>query len=200
MRTSPRRSAAIPICWCIARSKRRWLPQFLLRSSLHDGRIADPRRREFAARAARRRCIARCDGLPEVPVPAAAGRRDLRCDDHQRARIRPVRAAEGNAHRRVGAYFGNSRETIGNSSTAAWAWSGQRTGRRWQLGDTVRVRLSRVDLTQRQIDFELLDADGAASHGTVRAPRPRRKGPRQRGAVADNAGGGGPKRGRGGRG
>jgi hypothetical protein len=48
---------------------------------------------------------------------------------------------------------------------------GQRTGRRWQLGDTVRVRLSRVDLTQRQIDFELLDADGAASHGTVRAPR-----------------------------
>ncbi len=48
---------------------------------------------------------------------------------------------------------------------------GQRTGRRWQLGDMVRVRLSRVDLTQRQIDFELLDADGAASHGTVRAPR-----------------------------
>src|ERR1700720_3000837 len=48
---------------------------------------------------------------------------------------------------------------------------GQRTGRRWQLGDTVRVRLSRVDLTQRQIDFELLDAQGAASHGTVRAPR-----------------------------
>ena len=48
---------------------------------------------------------------------------------------------------------------------------GQRTGRRWQMGDTVRVRLNRVDLTQRQIDFELLDADGAASHGTVRAPR-----------------------------
>jgi ribonuclease R len=48
---------------------------------------------------------------------------------------------------------------------------GQRTGRRWQMGDTVRVRLSRVDLTQRQIDFELLDADAAASHGTVRAPR-----------------------------
>jgi ribonuclease R len=48
---------------------------------------------------------------------------------------------------------------------------GQRTGRRWQLGDSVRVRLSRVDLTQRQIDFELLDADGSTSHGTVRAPR-----------------------------
>ena len=48
---------------------------------------------------------------------------------------------------------------------------GQRTGRRWQMGDSVRVRLSRVDLTQRQIDFELLDADAAASHGTVRAPR-----------------------------
>jgi len=48
---------------------------------------------------------------------------------------------------------------------------GQRTGRRWQMGDAVRVRLSRVDLAQRQIDFELLDADAAASRGTVRAPR-----------------------------
>src|SRR5450631_1818838 len=48
---------------------------------------------------------------------------------------------------------------------------GQRTGRRWQMGDEVRVRLSRVDLTQRQIDFELLDPEAAASRGTVRAPR-----------------------------
>src|SRR5208283_2701537 len=48
---------------------------------------------------------------------------------------------------------------------------GRRTGRRWQMGDSVRVRLSRVDLTQRQIDFELLDADGAVSQGTVRASR-----------------------------
>jgi ribonuclease R len=71
---------------------------------------------------------------------------------------------------------------------------GQRTGRRWQMGDTVRVRLSRVDLTQRQIDFELLDAEGSASRGTVHAPR--------RGAGAQRGGdGGGPKRGgRGGRG
>ncbi len=48
---------------------------------------------------------------------------------------------------------------------------GQRTGRRWQMGDGVRVRLSRVDLAQRQIDFELLDAESSATHGTVRAPR-----------------------------
>jgi ribonuclease R len=48
---------------------------------------------------------------------------------------------------------------------------GQRTGRRWQMGDSVRVRLTRVDLTQRQIDFELVDANASASHGTVRAPR-----------------------------
>jgi len=48
---------------------------------------------------------------------------------------------------------------------------GQRTGRRWQLGDSVKVRLIRVDLTQRQIDFELVDPDASASHGTVRAPR-----------------------------
>lgn len=48
---------------------------------------------------------------------------------------------------------------------------GQRTGRRWQMGDAVRVRLSRVDLAQRQIDFELLDAESSTTHGTVRAPR-----------------------------
>jgi ribonuclease R len=48
---------------------------------------------------------------------------------------------------------------------------GQRTGRRWQMGDAVRVRLSRVDLAQRQIDFELLDGDTSKSTGTVRAPR-----------------------------
>jgi hypothetical protein len=38
------------------------------------------------------------------------------------------------------------------------------------MGDTVQVRLSRVDLTQRQIDFELVDAAAAATRGTVRAP------------------------------
>jgi ribonuclease R len=48
---------------------------------------------------------------------------------------------------------------------------GRRTGRRWQMGDSVRVRLSRVDLAQRQVDFELLDASAAAHQGTVRAPR-----------------------------
>jgi ribonuclease R len=48
---------------------------------------------------------------------------------------------------------------------------GRRTGRRWQMGDSVRVRLSRVDLAQRQVDFELLDAGAAAHQGTVRAPR-----------------------------
>jgi ribonuclease R len=60
---------------------------------------------------------------------------------------------------------------------------GQRTGRRWQLGDSVKVRLIRVDLTQRQIDFELVDPDAAATHGTVRAPR--------RGAGGGGGGGGG---------
>jgi ribonuclease R len=48
---------------------------------------------------------------------------------------------------------------------------GQRTGRRWQLGAAVNVRLVRVDVTQRQIDFELLDGESGVSHGPVRAPR-----------------------------
>lgn len=71
---------------------------------------------------------------------------------------------------------------------------GQRTGRRWQLGDSVRVRLTRVDVTQRQIDFDLLDGSGAASHGTVRAPRSgqRDSAPRR------SQQGGGPRKGQGG--
>jgi ribonuclease R len=79
---------------------------------------------------------------------------------------------------------------------------GQRTGRRWQLGDSVRVRLNRVDLTQRQIDFELVDANASASHGTVRAPRQGQRAPQaRRGASQSRQGRGGAKRGgRGGRG
>jgi ribonuclease R len=85
---------------------------------------------------------------------------------------------------------------------------GRSSGRRWQLGDTVRVRLSRVDLTQRQIDFELLDAEGALGHGTVRAPRrgagTHRGAGTQRGPGTQRGGrgggGGGSRRGRGGRG
>jgi ribonuclease R len=82
---------------------------------------------------------------------------------------------------------------------------GQRTGRRWQMGDSVRVRLSRVDLTQRQIDFELLDTEGGASHGTVRAPRRGGSESRSRSGGAGGGGsgsrrGGGSSSGRGGRG
>jgi ribonuclease R len=79
---------------------------------------------------------------------------------------------------------------------------GQRTGRRWQLGDPVRVRLNRVDLTQRQIDFELVDANDSASRGTVRAPRRGADNSSHARRSAPNRGrGGGAKRGkRGGRG
>ena len=76
---------------------------------------------------------------------------------------------------------------------------GQRTGRRWQLGATLKVRLARVDVTQRQIDFELLDADGATSHGPVRAPRRGAESNRRRGG-GDRGRSRGGSRGRGGRG
>lgn len=81
---------------------------------------------------------------------------------------------------------------------------GQRTGRRWQLGAAVKVRLVRVDVTQRQIDFELLDDSGAVSHGPVRAPRQggdpsRRRGGNERGGRGGSRGRGG-RSGRGGRG
>jgi ribonuclease R len=73
---------------------------------------------------------------------------------------------------------------------------GQRTGRRWQLGDAVKVRLIRVDLTQRQIDFELVDANASASRGTVRAPRRGNNGPQRR-SGSNRQGRQGGKRGRG---
>jgi len=79
---------------------------------------------------------------------------------------------------------------------------GQRTGRRWQMGDAVRVRLTRVDLGQRQIDFELIDPDAAVGSGTVRAPRRGAKhegGPRGQGGPRGRGGRSGGSR-RGGRG
>lgn len=75
---------------------------------------------------------------------------------------------------------------------------GQRTGRRWQMGDAVTVRLNRVDLTQRQIDFELLDDTVPAGDGTVRAPR--RGGGRQQGDDSRRSGSGRGGSGRGNRG
>jgi ribonuclease R len=77
---------------------------------------------------------------------------------------------------------------------------GQRTGRRWQLGAAVNVRLTRVDLTQRQIDFELLDGSGAASHGPVRAARRGADSNRRRGGGGSRGRARGGSRGRGGRG
>jgi ribonuclease R len=74
---------------------------------------------------------------------------------------------------------------------------GQSTGRRWQLGDAVKVRLIRVDLTQRQIDFELVDANAAASRGTVRAPRRGGGGGPPRRSSSNRQGRQGGKRGRG---
>jgi len=73
---------------------------------------------------------------------------------------------------------------------------GERTGRRWQMGDAVRVRLSRVDLAQRQVDFEMLDGSEGTSHGTVRAPRRGAPGGgagsgRSRGGGGGGSGGGG---------
>ena len=40
---------------------------------------------------------------------------------------------------------------------------GHRTGRRFTLGDAVRVRIRRADLQKRQLDFELLLPDGSGS-------------------------------------
>jgi ribonuclease R len=49
---------------------------------------------------------------------------------------------------------------------------GERSGRVYRLGDALRVRVARVDLDDRKIDFELLDAK---QHGKQGARRRRRK-------------------------
>jgi ribonuclease R len=37
---------------------------------------------------------------------------------------------------------------------------GERTGRVFRIGDAVRVRVSKVNVPERQIDFELVNAQG----------------------------------------
>jgi ribonuclease R len=50
---------------------------------------------------------------------------------------------------------------------------GERGGRVYRLGDTLRVRVIRVDLDERKIDFEPVDAEKRGS--PRRSPRRRRK-------------------------
>jgi ribonuclease R len=54
---------------------------------------------------------------------------------------------------------------------------GRRTGRRWNMGDAVKVRLNRVDLLQRQIDFELVETGDAAGSAAAGGASPRPGGP-----------------------
>jgi ribonuclease R len=70
---------------------------------------------------------------------------------------------------------------------------GRRTGRRWRMGDSVKVRLSRVDLMQRQIDFELIET-GEAGAAFESAPRPGADGSRARDDRARRGGGGSSRR------
>lgn len=57
------------------------------------------------------------------------------------------------------------------------AWTGRRTRRTYQLGMRVPVRLKRVDMRERQLDFELATEPGTAEHGRAgeRARSPRRR-------------------------
>jgi ribonuclease R len=56
---------------------------------------------------------------------------------------------------------------------------GERSGQSYRLGDPVRVRLTRVDLDEGKLDFELIvDPDGeiaAAKPGRVKKPGARRR-------------------------
>jgi len=52
---------------------------------------------------------------------------------------------------------------------------GERTARRYRLGDRVRVRVVRVDIESSKIDFVLEESAAAGAGSTARPPKPRRK-------------------------
>jgi len=47
----------------------------------------------------------------------------------------------------------------------AYTLVGERTGRRFRLGDSIKVRVSRVDRLERKIDFVVVDEGKGSSHG-----------------------------------
>jgi ribonuclease R len=58
---------------------------------------------------------------------------------------------------------------------------GQRTNRRYRLGDKVKVQVVRVDVQRRQLDFRVVGKPKPAAPEEPRAARPHRgKGPRRR--------------------
>jgi ribonuclease R len=71
---------------------------------------------------------------------------------------------------------------------------GRRTGRRWNMGDAVKVRLNRVDLLQRQIDFELVETGEAVGSAAADGSSPRPGGPGSRGRDERSRRGGGSSR------
>jgi len=71
--------------------------------------------------------------------------------------------------------------------------SGERSGRSFRLGDGVEVRVMRVDLDERKIDFELIGggskvgiAERGASEGRRRKSERTSKGSRDKGPVSDD--------------
>jgi ribonuclease R len=56
---------------------------------------------------------------------------------------------------------------------------GRDTKRRWQLGQALRVRLNRVDLAQRQIDFTVVEPAGSVTRSRP-SGRFEGRGPRRR--------------------
>jgi ribonuclease R len=71
---------------------------------------------------------------------------------------------------------------------------GRRTGRRWRMGDAVQVRLSRVDLMQRQIDFELVETGDGGSVAAGSEARAGGPGSRAREERSRRGGGGSSRR------
>ena len=53
---------------------------------------------------------------------------------------------------------------------------GERTGKTYRLGDEVRVRVVRVDLDERKMDFELAEAAPADTEKTKRKSRRKSRG------------------------
>ncbi len=69
---------------------------------------------------------------------------------------------------------------------------GERSGERYTLGDRLKVRVARVEPSERKVDFELLERLGAAFHPRTKAGRTAPVGPTRGAARGKRAGKGAP--------
>ena len=139
------------------------------------GDWAGARRALLDDRAARRRRDARRRGLAQVLLHAGPRRRGVR-RHHQRASPRSaIFVALDDVYVEGLVHVSELGSDYFHFDAAKHQLLGERTRKRYRLGDRVRVKLVRVDLESSKIDFVLEESAAAGAGSTARSPKPRRK-------------------------